>query len=580
MTPAEKQSFAQLLERYRRPVTIVAVASVLLNIIVFAGSLYMLMVYDSVLPSNSIASLTGLFVMLIVTYVFQALFEAMRGDALLGIANGVHDDLFAAVHYAATNQPLKGSQRGGDGMQPIRDLDQVHSFLAGQGPVALIDLPWVLLFLIVLTGFHWALGLTALLGTLVLAGIAWWTSKQTNAGTRELSNIIGRRAASTMDELRFVESSMAMGMRDRLLARSAAFEQNFLAAQAFLSRTSTRLGSASRIFRLFLQSLILTVGALLVIAGEATGGIILASSVLAGRALAPVDSAIANWRNLSAARAGWSRIVEAVATNRPPNARHVLLGKPKGELTLRDIWVVPPGATEAAVAGVSLTLQPGQALAIIGPSAAGKTTLAKAICGAWRTARGEVRLDGATYDQWDPEVFGANVGYVAQSVDLIEGSVGENIARFDPTATSEAIIAAATVAGLHETILALSAGYDTKMSTTGGEFSAGQRQRLGLARALYGDPFLVVLDEPNSNLDAEGDTALAHAIEAVKARGGIVVMVTHRPATLGPMTHIAVMHSGKITDFGPRDEVLGRATKNITHAAANTAGTKQKATAK
>jgi ATP-binding cassette subfamily C protein PrsD len=266
-------------------------------------------------------------------------------------------------------------------------------------------------------------------------------------------------------------------------------------------------------------------------------------------------------QGLATARSGWSRIAQAVVAMRPPAPRHVELSPPSGEISLRDIWVAPPGSRNFALSGISLALQPGQAVAVIGPSAAGKSTLAKAMLGVWTLQRGEIRLDGATHDQWNPEVLGKAMGYVPQVVELMEGSLGENISRFDPAASSDAVMHAARAAGLHEMILGFADGYDTHVSAGGVEFSAGQRQRIGLARALYGDPFLVVLDEPNSNLDAAGDAALAQAITSVRQRGGIVVMVTHRPATLGPVSHVALLNNGRLADFGERDAVLQRLNK-------------------
>lgn len=517
--------------------------------------------------------------MLLVVYAFQVAFELIRSEAMLGVANGVRDDMFHAVHYATVNRSLRTGRQEGDGLQPIRDLDQVHAFLAGSGPAAMIDLPWVILFLIVLAMLHWALGLTALLGTLVLAGLAVLTAKRTQAGTQELTVATGRRAAASLAELRLAEAAAAMGMQERLLGRTAQYDRDFAGAQTFLSRTVARLGGISRSFRLLLQSLILTVGALLVIDGKASGGVILAASVLSGRALAPVDQVIANWRGFAAARSGWARLIEAISAYQAPPPRSVTLAPPSGEIVVRDLWVAPPGSQTFVLGGVSFSLKPGQALAVIGPSAAGKSSLARTLLGIWRPARGELRIDGATYDQWDAEALGASFGYVPQEVDLIQGSVSQNIARFDPQASSEAIIAAAEAAGLHEMILSFPDGYETQLGTGGFDLSAGQRQRVGLARALYGDPFLVVLDEANSNLDAAGDAALAAAIERVKARGGIVVMVTHRPAALGPVTHVAVMQGGRIVDFGERDAVLERMQQPAGQPAKVTGG-KQEAAAK
>lgn len=554
----DRQFLNLFLRRYRGGLVLVGIASLLLNVLVFAGSAYMMLVYDSVLPSGSIPTLVGLFAMLVLIYVFQSVFEAIRSEALLGVANGVHDDLFEAVHYATVTRPLRNGPEKGDGLQFTRDLDSIHTFLAGQGPIALIDLPWVIMFLIVLTALHWWLGLTALFGVAVMTALALVSNRRTQSGSRELANITGRRSAAALAEIRFAESALAMGMQERLVARTSGWEDSFIQAQSYLSRTVARLGGASRMFRMLLQSLILSVGALLVIDGKASGGVILASSVLSGRALAPVDQAIANWRGLVAARGGWSRVVQAVAAYRKPPPRDVQLSRPTGELSLRDVWVAPPGTQRFTVSGVTLTLTPGQALAIIGPSAAGKTSLVRTILGIWRANRGEVRLDGATLDQWDAETLGSFFGYVPQIVDLMDGTIGQNIARFDPDATSDKVIAAAKAAGMHEAILAMSDGYESPVSAGGVELSAGQRQRIGLARALYGDPFLLVLDEANSNLDAAGDAALANAVMGMRKRGGIVIMITHRPATLGPATHVALMQNGRLADFGERDAVLAR----------------------
>ena len=558
----DKELFARLAARYRKSLLLVLGASVLFNLLVFSGTAYLILVYDNVLPGRSTPTLVGLFAILIALYLFQFVFDVIRSDALLGVANGVHCDLAPAVNHATLAKPLRSGPGEGDGLQWIRDLDQIHAFLSSPGPSAIFDLPWVFVFLVILAALHWWLGLAALAGVAVLAAIAIATSRKSHDGTRELARIGNFRASARLAQLRFGETAIAMGMQERLGARVSQWDEAFLGTQTGLGRIIARYGGAGRVFRLLLQSLIITVGALLVIDDKATGGVILAASVLAGRALAPVDLAIANWRGYAAARSGWSRIVEAIGSHRAPPPRSFALEGPKGALSLNSVWVVPPGSSNAVVAGVSLTLQPGDALAVIGASAAGKTSLVKAMLGIWPAARGEIRLDGATYDQWETQTLGASFGYVPQAVELMEGTIGENIARFDPEATSQSVIAAARAAGMHETILALGNGYDTRVSTGGIELSAGQRQRIGLARALYGDPHLVVLDEANSNLDAAGDDALAAAIRAVRARGGIVVMVTHRPATLGPVSLVAVLDKGRLADFGDRDEVIGRYRSN------------------
>jgi ATP-binding cassette subfamily C protein PrsD len=550
--------YSRFIRRYRSPLWVAAICSVLLNVLTFAGSIYMMLVYDSVLPSRSLPTLAGLFVMLLLVYLFQALFDAIRAEAMLSVANGVRGDLAHAVHHATVSRALRAGRVEGDGMQPLRDLDQIHAFLASPGPLAMFDVPWVIMFLIVLAALHWALGLAALIGAIILAVIATFSARASRSGTMELTRVTGQRSAAVLAQIRAAEPARAMAMQDRLIGRSLAWDGEFTRVQSSLSRTVARFGGASRTFRIFLQSIILTVGALLVIDGQATGGVILASSVLSGRALAPVDQAIANWRGFASARAGWARLVEAISVHHRPPPRSVTLAPPAGEITARDLWIAPPGSPTPVLGNVNFTLKPGDALAVIGPSASGKTSLAKAMLGIWPPTRGEIRLDGATHDQWDPAALGASFGYVPQSVELLDGTLGENIARFDTEASSDAIIAAATTAGLHGLILSMPDGYDTRVTAGGVELSAGQRQRLGLARALYGDPFLIVLDEANSNLDAAGDAALATAIEQVRARKGIVVMITHRPAALGPMSHIAVLRGGRLADFGERDEVLAR----------------------
>ena len=552
----------------------------MLNVLMMSGAIYMLLVYDSVLPSGSFPTLFGLFVILILLFALQALLEFVRSEALLSIANSLHRSYFERVSQATVRKKLLGSDKAGDGMQLVRDLDQVHSYLASPGPAALVDLPWVILFLLVLTFLHWSLGLAALGGVVVLAAIAAVTNRRTARGNRAFVSVAGRRAAAADAELRFAESAIAMGMAGRLRERSAQLKDEFLASQSFLSRTISRLGGAGRVFRLFLQSLILTVGAVLVINGMATGGIIIASSVLAGRALAPVDQAIANWRGLVSARTGWARIVDALAKYPPPQVRGIDLPPPSRTLDVLRLGVAPPGRAEMILNGVNFSLKSGDALAIIGPSAAGKTSLAKTIVGIWAPAAGEVRLDGATLDQWSEEVIGAKMGYLPQAAELLEGTIGQNIARFDPAASSDAVIAAASAAGMHETILGFDNGYDTRVTSGGFELSAGQRQRLGLARALFNDPFLVVLDEPSSNLDAAGDAALERAVNGIQARGGIVIMITHRPAALSAVSHIALLGAGRLVDFGKRDDVLQRMAAHTAGDQAAPSAAGQKVTAR
>ncbi|WP_095012870.1 type I secretion system permease/ATPase [Tsuneonella mangrovi] len=542
---------------------VIVVSSMLLNVLAFAGSLYMLLVYDMILPSKSLPTLLSLFAMLAGVYAFQVFFENLRSRALSLAARRLHRDVSPRVHYAISNRQLERGAMPGDGMQVLRDLDQVYSYMSSAGPAALIDLPWVIVFLGVLTALHIWLGVAALVAVIMIGTIAWVSNRKTRVGSSNLSQVTSERQRRVQAEIRFAETARALGMADRMQGRTEELSEEFLDTQSNLSGIISRYGSAGRVFRMFVQSLVLTIGALLVLDGQASGGIIIASSILAGRALAPVDQAIGNLRAMVAASSGWQRIYLTIAETAPAGSRATELALPSKDLTLSDVWVVPPGATDPVVEAVSFRLEAGEALAILGPSAAGKTSLAKAIIGVWAPRRGEIRLDGAPHSQWDRDRLGQAFGYLPQTVDIVGGTIAQNISRFDPDATSEAIIEAAQAAGLHEMILAMPNGYDTSLSDGASELSAGQRQRVGLARALYGNPFLLVLDEANSNLDANGDSALARAITVHRERGGISIVITHRPATLQPMTHVAVMNNHRIVDFGLRDDVLKRTLKSV-----------------
>ena len=298
----------------------------------------------------------------------------------------------------------------------------------------------------------------------------------------------------------------------------------------------------------------------LVIDGKASGGVIFASSILSGRALAPVDAAIANWRGFAQAKLGWRRLNEMLHRIPDAGAISTVLPRPQSELSVQQLAVAPPGTQKITVQNADFTLKAGEALGVVGPSAAGKTSLGRALIGVWRPVRGTVRLDGATLDQWHPDSLGSFIGYLPQTVELLEGTVAENIARFDPEPDSDAVIAASQVAGVHEMVVNLAQGYDTPVGADGSQLSAGQRQRIGLARALYKDPFLVLLDEPNSNLDAAGEVALERAVASIRERGGIAILIAHRPSALAQVSHVCFMREGRIEAFGPRDEVLEKIT--------------------
>lgn len=546
--------------RYRTAFVTVAVLSGVLNVLLLGGSIYMMLVYDSVLPSHSLPTLFGLLAMIVVVYAFQGLFDTMRQRILSDVASGLDRQLSKRVQLAISEASLRGGRSPGDGLTAMRDLDQVRGFLGGPGPSALIDLPWILFFLAILFLLHVWLGVTALIGAIILITLTWITDRRTREPMGQLAQIASMRNGMADNNLRHVELLTALGMRSRMQERWSEVNSLYLGANDRMARTVGVLGGTSKIFRLLLQSLILTVGALLVIDGKASGGVIFASSILAGRALAPVDSAIANWRGFAGARIGWKRISDLL--NRVPGEQAVMtiLPRPKSELAVQGLVVVPPGTQRVTVQNADFKLSAGDALGVVGASAAGKTSLGRALIGVWRPARGAVRLDGATLDQWHPDALGEFIGYLPQTVELLDGTVAENIARFDPEPDSAAVIAAAEVAGLHEMIVQLSGGYDTPVGSDGSQLSAGQRQRIGLARALYKDPFLVLLDEPNSNLDAAGEAALERAVRAIRERGGIAVLIAHRPSALAQVNYVCFMRDGRVEAFGPRDEVLEKIT--------------------
>jgi ATP-binding cassette subfamily C protein len=498
--------------------------------------------------------------MIVVVYLFQGVFDVVRGRMLSNVGATVDRGLGARIHEMIGKMALRVRSQG-DGLQPVRDLDNVRTFLASAGPAALIDLPWMLFFILVLFLLHYWLGITVLIGALVLVAITFATERMTREPTKQVTMTTGQRSQLAETSRRHAEVFQAMGMGPRMTKRWVRVSDHNLAAQQQLTNVGSTLGGSSKIARLFLQSLVLAVGALLVIDNEATGGIIFASSILAARALAPVEVAIANWRGFMAARQSWARLQQWMK-ELPAEGEVQQLPPPTSTLSVEALSLAPPGANRLTVDGVTFLARAGEAIAVIGPSGSGKSTLVRGICGIWQPVRGTVRLDGAALDQWSNEDLGQHLGYLPQNVELLDGTVAENIARFDPAAASDAVIAAAKLAGVHDLIVRLPDGYQTQVGVDGSSLSAGQRQRIALARALYGDPFLIVLDEPNSNLDADGETALAEAVNSARARGAIVVLVAHRQSILSVVDNILYMRDGRALAYGPKEEVMRKLTGN------------------
>jgi len=539
----------------------VAMLSGLINVLYLSGSIFMMEVYDRVLPSQSIPTLVGLSIIIVVLYLFQGLFDMVRGRILARVGAALDEDLSQEVFQSQLRAPLKGRVEG-DGQQPLRDLDQLRAFLAGGGPSALFDLPWMPLYLFICFAFHPWLGVVALGGGIVLVAITLLTELLTRKASKAAVSAAMLRNGISDGARRNSEVVHAMGMAQRIGVRWGEANAEYLAHQQRTSDVAGGFGAMSKVLRMLLQSAVLAVGAYLVIDGQATGGIMIASSILTSRALAPVELAIANWKGFVSARHGWRRLKTLLEAHARPEDP-LKLPAPRTLLAVENAGTGAPGGQRFAVQDVSFDLKSGSGLGIIGPSASGKSSLARMIVGVWPTWRGKVRLDGAAIEQWIPEDFGRHIGYLPQDVELFAGTVAQNIARFDRDPSSEEIIAAARAANVHEMILQLPDGYETQVGEAGAALSGGQRQRIALARALYGNPFLVVLDEPNSNLDNEGEQALTAAIMSIRERGGIVVVIAHRPSALAGVDLVLVMEEGRVKSFGPKDEILSKVLRPV-----------------
>ncbi len=534
----------------------VGAMSGMLNVLALTGSFFMLQVYDRVLPSGSVPTLVGLSILAGGLFVFQGVLEALRMRMLVLIGTMLDERVGRRVFDISATLPLR-ARANGDGSQPMRDLDTVRNFLSGTGPTAFFDLPWMPLYLGICFLFHFYIGVLALCGAVLLCALTFLTERFTVEPAKRSAKAAAERNVLAESSRRNAEVAQAMGFGDRLGERWNKVNGELLASQRAVSNVSGGLGAASRVLRMVLQSAILAMGAWLVIHGEASGGIMIASSIMMSRALAPVELAIGSWKGFVVSRQSWGRLNRLMAAM-PPAGAVLSLPAPKASLSVENVSVVPPGDGRLLVSDVSFAVKAGEAVGIIGPSASGKSSLARALVGVWPTPRGKVRLDGAPLDRWTPTTLGAHIGYLPQDVELFAGSVSENIARFEATPDAKAIIAAAQSAGVHEMILRMPEGYETQIGEQGAVLSAGQRQRIALARALYRDPFMVVLDEPNSNLDSDGEAALTQAILSVRARAGIVVVIAHRPSALSGVDLVLVLAGGRVQSFGPKEEVLGK----------------------
>lgn len=567
--PLRSPLAAALLE-WRAAFVAIAVLSGGLNLLTLASSLYMLEIYDRVLPSRSVPTLVGLTLLIVMLYLFHAVFDVLRGRLLLRIGGALDESLNGRVFKAILSGPLQ-ARSPGESLQPMRDLDQIRSFLSGSGPGAMFDLPWIPLYLGLCFLFHSWIGTTALVGTIVLVALTMLTERFTRNPAKAANATSAHRISIAEVGRRNAEAVQAMGMAGDMGALWKAANDEHRQHQQRAAEVAGGFASTSRVLRLLLQSIVLGVGAYLVIQQEATAGIIVASSILTARALAPVDLAIGNWKGFVGARQGWFRLNEMFQAE-PVLPPALSLPAPTEQIAVEAASVNPPGSQRLTAVDVSFALRAGQGLGVIGPSASGKSSLARMLVGVWHPLTGNVRMDGSSLRHWRPEELGHHIGYLPQEVELFAGTVAANIARFRGDATSARIIEAAKAAGVHELIQRLPDGYQTQIGERGGALSVGQRQRVALARALYGDPFLVVLDEPNSNLDAEGEQALTEALFRIRRRGGIVVVIAHRPSALTALDLALVMAEGRVQAFGPKEQVLSTMLKAVPRSTGVVAG--------
>ncbi|MDM9622925.1 MULTISPECIES: type I secretion system permease/ATPase [unclassified Rhizobium] len=544
-----------MLASLRRVFFSIALASAVTSVLALTGSFFMLQVYDRVIPGRSVSTLVGIAIIAAILFVFQGILELLRSMLLARVGVSLDERMNSRIFGSLMLQQRVASVPG-DGMQSVRDLDKVRSFLASAGPIALFDLPWIPLYLGLCFLFHFWIGFTATCGAIVLVGLAVLAEILSQRPAADAARHSATRLAFAEGVRRNWEAVVAMGFVGRMTDRWADINGAYMANQLAAGNVIGTLTTTSRILRLMLQSAVLAVGAILVIRQEATGGIMIASSILVSRALAPVELAIGQWKGFVAARQSWLRLVRLLEVL-PEESRSVSLPAPRSKLTVENLSVAPPGSRELILRNFSFEVSAGTVLGVIGPSASGKSSLARAITGIWPSAIGSIRLDHAALSQWDPAKLGRNLGYLPQDVSLFDGSIADNIARFEKEPSSKLVVGAAKAAGVYDMIVKLPQGFDTMIGEGGSRLSAGQRQRIALARALYGEPFLVVLDEPNSNLDSEGDAALTQALLNVRARGGIAVVIAHRPSALAAADTLMVIVEGRLQAFGPKDTIIG-----------------------
>jgi len=530
----------------------VALFSGVINLLYLAPSIYMLQVYDRVLASRSEFTLVVLTLLIIGLYAVMAFLENFRSAVLIRVGNALDEVLSKRVFTAAFERNLR--MGSGNAAQAMSDLTQLRQFATSNGLFAFLDAPWFPIYLIVIYFFHPWLGAFSLVAAILLAAMTVISDRSSKAPLAESNQAAIAANQYVNSNLRNAEVIEAMGMLPNLMRRWYQLQSKMLERQSFASDRAGTTVAVTKMIRLTLQSGILGFGAYLVLEGQATAGIMIAASILMGRALAPVELLIGSWKGFVGAKASYQRLVELL-NEHPVREIGMPLPRPQGVLVAENVYVTPPRAQAAVLKGLNFSFGPGEIIGIIGPSASGKSTLARAMVGIWPAQVGKVRLDGVDIFQWNKFEVGPAIGYLPQDVELFDGTLAENICRFGDI-DSEKVIAAARACGLHDMILHFPKGYDTRIGEAGGALSGGQRQRIALARAIYDTPAFIVLDEPNSNLDDLGEAALVNAVLEMKRRGSTVVLITHRTSVLRAVDKLMLLRDGQMQMFGPRDEVL------------------------
>jgi ATP-binding cassette subfamily C exporter for protease/lipase len=537
---------------FRREFLIVGACSFLSNLLMLAPTLYMLQVFDRVLVSQSELTLLALSLITLALFGLMAASEWIRSRVLVFAGVRFDAQLSTRVFNASFETYL--SQSGGSPSRAFGDLIQIRQFLTGNGIFAFFDAPWAPIYLAVTFFLHPWLGVLAIVFACVQAALAWFGHRRTVMPSEAAHKAAGEVHAYLVGKLRNAEVLESMGMIDNLQARWHERHQRALEQSSQAQAITHRVTAWSKFIRYSQQSLSLGAGALLVIEGQLSPGAMIAANVLMGRALAPIDQLVGTWRSFISVRAAFARL-EKLLNDYPERDEALTRVPPRGALTLRDLIATAPGRAEPILKGIRLAVTPGTVTVVLGPSGSGKSTLARAIVGIWPQVSGDVLLDGLPISSWNRVELGPHLGYLPQDIELFEGTIAENIARFGEVVSAK-VIEAARCAGLHEMILRFPKGYDTPIGEAGGLLSGGQRQRVGLARAVYGDPALIVLDEPNANLDEAGELALTRTVLELKAKGRTVFLITHRPGAISVADRLLILRDGVVQAEGPRDEVL------------------------